>query len=275
VKEIKIQGFTTDTTPDYKPAIAAFGVENVGKTRFLTTAPHEDGLLAVLALDKNSKGTIDRIKAETGDKRIIVNDKPYITAELAKKAALGEPKVVKEIYSSIYQRVLEDAMRLADNKDVESVGVDNASILFDFILFSHFGRRDQIESFQRGPANQDMIDLVLALGTKNLVLLHRSAEEWKDTGEVDSKGRKKQGPSGKFKPEGFNKIGGFVSAVLELTSKRKAMGGGQMEYEDKYRAVVHSCKGNTLLEGQDLKEYGVCGEAITWDNVVTVLGLGS
>ncbi len=118
-----------------------------------------------------------------------------------------------------------------------------------------------------------MIEFVNALRLKNLCLMNRAQEIWKDTGEVDEQGRKKQAPTGLFRPDGYGKIGSYMTAVIELTAKHGKM--GQPERDDqlnaKYRARVITCKGNTLLEGQDLGELGVRGEAITWANVLTAI----
>lgn len=274
VKQIQIEGCTTDTTPKDKPAMCVFGDENVGKTRFGCTMPNE-GAIGFIVLDKNTKRTIDEYKRKN-HANILVPDKPFVSdkqaLELAvwdSSSAAGQEKI-RLAYTGIVDRIIEFAARLGGHPDVESVAVDTSQ-LFDYILFSHFGRRVQIESFTRGPANQDLIDIVNALQFKNLCMMNRSSEIWKDTGEIDKQGKKKQAPSGKFKPDGFGKIGSFMTVVLELTAKRSK----GLDFEEKYRAKVSTCKGNTLLEGTDLHEYGVSGEAITWENVLTAIGLSA
>ncbi len=268
MKQIKVDGFTTDTRPDNKPAVCVYGEENVGTTRFGCTAPHDDGWIGWLALDKNSKATVEEIKLKEG-LPILINKDPFITHKEAMTMAITEdPEVVKKLYTKAVKQVFEQAVKLAEHPEVESIVIDRASQLFDMILFSHFGRRNQIETFQRGAVNQDMIDFINALSGKNLVLIHKATEIWKDTGEVDKQGRKKQAPSGKFKPDGFNQVGRFVTAVVELTSKRTKV----ESLDEKYRLKVITCKGRTLLEGSDLAEYGVKGEGISWDNLMTVIG---
>lgn len=277
MKQITIEGFTYDSTPDSKPAICVFGEENVGKSRFGCTAPHDDGLIGWLALDKNSKAAVDDYKQAHGADYIMVNKAPFISHTEAIKVAMEEdPKKTMAIYKEVMGRVFDQGMKLAGHKDVESVVVDDGSQLFDWILFSHFGRRNQIESFLRGAPNNDFIDFVNALGSKNLVMICRGAEVWADTGEVDKQtGRKKQAPTGKLKPEGFGKIGKFMTAVIELSAKRKKPSDEKAPIEaqlkEKYRCRVVTCKGDTLLEGQDLEPFGVCGAQITWENVMAVI----
>lgn len=274
MKQIKIDGFTTNTTPDDKPAICVFGEENVGKTRFACTAPAEEGMIGYLALDKNAKRTVDNFKKENNLNHVLVNEEPFLTDVEAMRVAVLDSGVkdqreeIQKLYTGVIKKVIEAIGRLASSKGIESVVIDTGSQLFDWILFSHFGRRNQIESYQRGPANQDMIDIVNALRTKNLVIINKNAEIWKDTGEIDKEGRKKQAPTGKFKPDGFGKIGGLMTAVLELSAKRIKVN----SFNEKYRLKVVTCKGDTMLEGQDLgEEYGVKGEEIMWENVMRVI----
>jgi hypothetical protein len=284
---INIPGFTADTTPLDKPMLGVFGAENAGKSRVGCTAPCDDGLIAFLALDKNCRRGIELYKAESPERasRIIVNTEEWMKANNWVKVALldsqieAELKQIKAIYAEAVKKVFDSTMKLVENKNIESIVVDDCSQLFDWIMFSHFGRRNQIESFQRGAPNQDMIDFITALSTKNSVLIHRGAEVWVDTGEVDNKGRAKQKPSGKLKPEGFGKLGKFMTAVVELTVERGKVYGKTEEETlgKKYRCRVQSCKGNTLLEGCDLGEEdygGVKGRDITWDGIMMAIGVG-
>lgn len=278
MKEIKIEGFTYDSTPENKPAICVFGEENVGKSRFGCTAPHEDGVIGWLALDKNSKGAVDDYKKATGADYIMVNSVPFLShKEAIKVALLDNPDETKKIYKEVVSRLFDRATDLAGHKSIESIVIDDGSQFFDYLLFSHFGRRNQIESYQRGGVNNDFIDFLNAMGSKNLVMVCRGAEIWADTGQVDKQGKKIQAPTGRLKPEGFGKIGKFMTATLELTAKRKKPSSQDSKeaLEEKYRVKVVTCKGNTLLEGQDLAEYGVSGQNITWENILAVTGTGT
>jgi hypothetical protein len=281
--QVKIEGFTYDTTPENRPAICVFGEENVGKSRFGCTAPHDDGLVGWLALDKNSKAAVDYFKKHHDANYIMVNSEPFLTnADAIKIAMNDDPQKAKSWYKTIVNKVFDQAMKLANHGTIESIVVDDGSQFFDWILFSHFGRRNQIESFQRGAPNNDFIEFINALGSKNLVMICRGTEIWADSGEIDTNtGRKKQAPTGKLKPEGFGKLGKFMTATLELSAGRKKFldNGSDPEavreaLKAKYRCKVVTCKGDTLLEGQDLAPFGISGEDITWDNVMTVLQTG-
>ena len=265
-KEITIPGFSSDLTPDDRPCLSVFAQEGCGKTRLAATMPDPIGLLA---LDKKSKRTMEAVANEFG-KRVIANSKPFISDKEAISMAMEDDvEKVKKLYAAVYGRILEDGMKLADHADIASIVVDTNSQLFEYILFSHFGRRTQIKPTSRGAANQDMIDFVNALRSKNVLLIHRAKEVWKSTGKTDRSGEAIKEPSGKFESDGFKNIGGFCTATLELTNNKKAT-----SLESKFRVKVQTCQTNSMLEGQDLQDYGVSGEEITWPNLMTALGIG-
>lgn len=270
MRQLIIEGFTSDLTPDDKPAISIYGMEGTGKTRFAATAPDPIGLLA---LDKKSKRTFERVAKAMG-KQVLVNKEDYISGKDAIKLAMldtddkNQRDEIKRFYGNLFKKVMDTGLALASHPDIQTIVIDTATQLWDWIMFSHFGRRNQIESFQRGAPNQDMIDLVNALKNKNLILIHRASEEWKDTGEVDEKGRKKQAPSGKYRAEGFNKMGFFATVIAEMVNLPKAA-----DAETKFNIKLVRCQPNSLLEGQNMGEYGLAGEGITWDNLMTVIGV--
>lgn len=276
MREIRIEGFTDNTHPDNKPAVCVYGLENVGKTRFGCTAPCTEGVVGYMSLDVNSKRTVDEYHSRNGMK-VVVNTKPLMTDKDAIRIARLDASIadqlaeVRNLYGDVVNRVFEHATRLVESADVESIVIDTASQLNDWITFSHFGRKSQIKPTSRAAANQDFIDFINMLRPKNTVLIHRSSEIWKDTGVKDKEGLMIQAPCGKFKPDGFRGIGGYVTAVCEMTAERIP----NQSLEQKYRLRVMTCKGNTLMEGQDLHEYGVSGEAITWDNLMLAIGLGA
>ncbi len=268
-KPIDIAGFTSDLSPDDKPSISIYGQECSGKTRFAITAPDPIGLMAI---DKKSKRTAEAIAQSLG-KVVIANSKPFLSDAIKLALIDGESSnglaEIKNSYAEVLKRVFDAGMTLASHKDVQTIVVDTCSQVFDYILFSHFGRRNQIKPTSRGAVNQDMIDFVNALRSKHLILIHRSKEVWKGTGVRDKDGNEIKEPSGKFETDGFAKIGGFVTTTLELTNVRKA--GSNLD--DKFHCKVVSCQTKPELEGVDLKDYGVSGEEITWDNVAAVLGM--
>ena len=270
MKQIKIEGFTTTLKPDDRPAVGLYGLEGTGKTRFAATAPDPIGLIA---LDKKSRRTFEQVATELG-KIVLVNEQNFMSDKEAIDMAMkdGETKEgleeIKRTYTQVVERVFGAAAKLGAHPDVETVVVDTCSQLFEWILFSHFGRRNKIPPVSRAAPNQDMIDFVNALRHKNLVLIHRAKEIWKKTGQVDRDGQPIKEPSGQYEHNGYRNIGGFLTVNCEMINKKTAK-----ELEDKFKMRVLSCQTNALLEGQALDEYGLVGEGITWDNLMAVIGM--
>lgn len=268
---ISIPGATILLTHDDKPAIGCYGTEGSGKTHFAATAP---GPIGLLALDKKSKRTFIEVAGKLGTE-VISNEKPFLSDKDAITMAVtnGETpqglKLIKDTYTAAVTAIFDMAMAYAAHPQIKTVVLDTASQFFDYVLFSHFGRRNQITPTSRGAANQDMIDLINGLRSTNLVLIHRSKEIWKPTGQYDKQGGAIKEPSGKFEQEGYKHVGGFLTANLELTSKRQPTD----DLKAKFKARVVTSQSNVLMEGQDLADYGISGEDITWVNVLTVLGL--
>lgn len=280
---INIAGFSYQPIPDDKPSVGGFGLEGTGKTRFGCTMPHKDGVIGLLAIDKKSKRTFQQM-AEQMDVPYVANTKPFISDnDLMRMAILSQDDTddsekkqdkVKAFYKGVVDSVFEAGGKLASSSSVESTVVDTGSQLFQWILFKHFGRTTKIPPIGRGPINQDMIDFVNMMRTKNSYFIHRASELWKDTGRKDKQGNAIKEPSGRYEPDGFRGIGAHLTVNLEFVNK--AVGAVDRQNGDalgkKFRVKVHKCQTNALLEGMDLVEYGLSGEEITWENLMTVIG---
>lgn len=286
MKAIKIEGFTAEVEPDYKPAVCIYGEPNTGKTRFGCTMPHDEGAIGFLALDPNTKRTV-REQVERTGAQILVPDLPALAAKDAIALArldCGKPDEIKKImetYTRVQYALLDLGMRLASSDAVESIAVDLTQ-LNDYILFAHRGRKHQLDGFSRTAPNQDLLDFCAALKPKNLCLMCSATETWQEV--VDENGKKKNVPTGHFKPEGIGKLGGTLTTTCQLYTVSKKIarepGASDEEYEEallaqKYRIRVDRTKGNTLLEGQDLAQYGICGSNISWANLMSVVGITS
>ena len=269
MKQIQIPGFSQQIKLTDKPTVSVYGDEGSGKTRFAATAPDPIGLLPI---DDKSKRTFKPVAEKMG-KIVFTPDANYINhAEAQKMAMLDSEKkenlpIIKQFYTELHKRVLEDAMKLASNRDIASVVVDSNTVFWHWILFGHFGRRNKIDQFSRDAPNNDMQEFIGALKHKNLILLHRSAEIYKNTGEVDAAGRPKGVGTGKFKSEGCTKLGYLINIEVELVSAPKAD-----DLDKKFRMRIRECQNNPLIEGEFMDEYGLKGEGITWDNIMTVIG---
>jgi len=218
VKIISIPGGTTAITPDDKPSIAVFGEHNVGKTRFGLSLPSEEGAIGVVCVDKNSKRTLmmelQRMQASGKPvPQVVVNEKPFITdAQLMAMQRLDlwaddkdkraeDQERVKKMYDQITRSIYEWTYTLTSHRDVESILVDTATDINNFLFLAHFGRTSQIQPTSRTGPNQEFINYINSLRPKNSVLVFRSADIWVDTGKVNPTTNEPiQKPSGKHRP---------------------------------------------------------------------------
>lgn len=291
--DIKIAGFSYQPEPNDMPSIGGFGLEGTGKTRFACSMPHKDGVIGLLAIDKKSLRTFQEVAQALGVP-YIANTKPFISdkdlARLAmipdddKKESEEKQKKLKEFYKGVVDQVCEAAYKLSESDQVESIVTDTTSQLFSWMQFKHFGRTNRIPPVSRTILNQDMIDFVNMLRSKNTFFIHRASEIWKKVG-TNTDGTDKKEPSGLFEPDGYKGIGAHLTAYVEFTNnlRLKKLDRDRMEDEDqedyerraadkKFRVKMYRCQTRALLEGQDLAEYGVSGLDITWDNLMTLIG---
>lgn len=266
MKERALPGFTTTPKNTSRPCMNVFGPEGTGKTRFGLTLP---GPIGVIALDRKTIDTVNMLK-DTMDGEIYVNETPYIgERESAKLSLEQDVEKVKAFYVQKLRVVNEAALMLADTPWIESIVMDQMTTYWNWILYSHFGRRNQIQQISRGPANDDIRAFIQAMHHKNLLLLHQSADEYKDTGTKDKYGKSVSVLTGRQKPDGCSKMGYEVNISLELKASPTCPSG---DTADKFSCVFRKNQYNPMLEGVDLKEFGLVGEAITWENVLMVSG---
>lgn len=290
--QIKIEGFAYQPDPWDKASVGVYGLESTGKTRLACTMPHDDGVIGVIGLDKKSLRTF-QMEAKAMGVPYVARDKPYVSdKDLARLAMLtdesdygkGKEKnqdlieqkqnELKRFYKELTDKVYEDTYNLVSSDQVESVVVDTASQFYQWLQYKHFGRTNKIPALSRDVFNQDMVDFINLTRSKNALFINRAKEIWKKVGTL-SNGDDKKEPTGIFEPDGFKGIGAHLTVYVELISnKLKAMERGDKEEEarKKFRCKVYRCQTNALLEGLDLGDYGVCGEDITWDNLLMAIG---
>lgn len=289
--DIKIEGFSFQPEPWDKPSVGAFGLEGSGKTRLACSMPHDDGVIGLIALDKKSLRTFQQ-EAKKQGVPYVANPKPYISdKDLARLAMLvdesdygrGKSKntdlmeerqsELRRFYKGVTDRVFEDMDRLVGSSQVESVVTDTAAQLYQWLAYKHFGRTNQIPALSRDVFNQDMIDFINMTRGKNALFINRAKEVWKKVG-TNADGTEKKEPSGVYEPDGFKGIGAHLTVYVEMINKKLGAADRATDeaLDKKFRCKVYRCQTNALLEGMDLGEYGVCGENITWDNLMVAIG---
>lgn len=268
MKAISIEGFDR-VEPTTGFALAVFGPDGSGKTRLIAQAQAEafmdDMETGVIVLDAKTRDTLKHECEELGVPMPLTNKRDYVTPQDAmrlaalpdatdaeKAAAIVE---VRKFYTSVINRIVKEAVLLADHKQIMTISIDPFTELYDYLFFSHYGRKTQIPALSRTAVNQDAIDFIKAIRHKNVILTHRQGEIWADKGQRSSKGEVVKEPTGRFKLQGYNDIGYQVSGVIQMKADPKKSA------PEKFSVDVLKCQLNVALEGEkDRWE----GEDITW-----------
>lgn len=262
MKAISIPGFDR-VEPSTGFALAVFGPDGSGKTRLIAQAQAEaymdDMETGVIVLDAKTRDTLKQECESLGVPMPLTNKKDYVTPQDAMRMALNEdPKEVMKFYTSVIKRITDDAMALADHKQIMTVSIDPFTELYDYMFFEHFGRKNQIPALSRTAVNQEAIDLLKAIRHKNLILTHRQGEIWADKGQRDKEGKVVKEPTGRMKLQGYNDIGYQVSAIVQMKADPR------QQAPDKFSVDVVKAQLAAGLEGE--KDW-LSGEEITWSAI--------
>jgi hypothetical protein len=267
MKEVKIEGFVTNPAATDSMALAVFGEQGSGKTRFGITFP---GPIGVIPLDRKSRKTIEKIAREL-DKTVLLPKDDFIRVENPMKLSMLKadcektiivsldakepPKVsgnyccAKHYYRWHVNRIKSAAFRLYAHPDIETIMIDTGTQLWEDILFAHYGRSERIMPRDRGPANQEMIDLLNCLSGKNLVITHKAKEIWKS-----------DKPTGRYELAGFAHMGYHVNVVAEMVCDENK----RPEDEGRFSMNVHLCQDNPDIQGPKGKRL-LTDDTITYD----------
>jgi hypothetical protein len=248
VKEIKLDaGFTSNIKADDALAIALFGEQGSGKTRFGITMPDPIG---VIALDRKTRKTVERIAKEL-DKTVVMPTEDFIRVAKPMQLALLKPSCGANIESKLddktpkmccaihyyrwhVNRIKSAALKLYEHRDIKSILMDTGTQLWEDILFAHFGRNERIMPRDRGPANQEMIDFLNCLSGKHLTITHKAKQVWKN-----------DKPTDKYEWQGFPHLGYHTNVIAELVCDD----GKGMDDEGRFYMNVHMCQDNPDIQG--------------------------
>lgn len=266
MKEIKVSAeFTTDPKADDALAIATYGEQGSGKTRFSMTAPDPIGFIP---LDRKARKTVERISAEL-NKRVVMPKADFIRSENPMKLAMLKPWCdnaalivqweqplppyccARHYYRWHVNRVKAAAFKLYAHKDIRTIVIDTGTQLWEDILHAHFGRSDRIMPRDRGPANQEMIELLNNLAGKNLIITHKAREIWKN-----------DKPTGRYEYAGFGHLGYHVNTIIHMVNDETK----SADDSDRFLLNVMLCQDNPAIQGPG-------GKALLTDDMITFQNL--
>lgn len=204
VSQLRAAGFEPGL-PASRPRliISVEGAEKSGKTHFAASAP---GPIFYQGVDIGHEGVLDKFPGKAFFPRLYDFDIPLTTNKNDPQAVAAYVSTVWERFVSDYRRALEAGAR--------TIIWDTAGEVWEFCRMARLGKLTQVMPMSYGPVNAEFRDLIrLAFDhDSNLILLHKSLDEWENIQTTSGeKGRK----TGRKKRKGFAEIGFLVQVNVQ------------------------------------------------------------
>lgn len=122
-----------------------------------------------------------------------------------------------------------------------SIVIDDASLLYDDILFATYGRNDRIMPLDRKTANNEMKEIWNICSVKHVVMIHRSSEVY-----VNDKG------TGRARLNGWKHTGFEANVILRMESNADDLKKNPTA-ELEFSAVVEQCQANAGIIGTKIE----------------------
>ena len=246
-----------DTQPkrERKLVIVPFGPFGSGKTRFAVTAP---GPLGVIPLNSKCRATVENVRdREFPGKKIYFPEQQLIRHGNAMALALMKPKCVEtqQAFNNIVvgveapkccqqhyyrwhvNRVKDAAWTMAADPRINTIIFDDTTILYDDIMFAHFGRNNQVSDKRTAYAapNREMVEIILGTSVnKNVILLAKSKAVYVNDKKTD-----------KHQIAGYADVGFDSNVILYMHRDEKT---------NDFYADVQLCQERASLNGDAGKE---------------------
>jgi hypothetical protein len=256
------EGFSREWTGRDCACIGVFGPQGSGKTRLCATAcawSAERGKVpGWLVMDRKTRKTVRDTCAALGYDLPVINRDDFITQAEALKLATNEAdEVKKKTYTVAVEKVFKAAVDLAANPVIDPIVIDSASGLWDWIAYSHFGKKQDVgKSRVWGPPKQDWTDLLDGIAHKTVIVTLHAKDQWKDDKST-----------GKLTFDGPPHLGYTVTSLVRLRQFDGKLASDQT-YVDRFRLDLIESQDNKALEGQ---EDLLSGESVTFADLMSVL----
>jgi hypothetical protein len=258
-----IPGFSRDIIKPDAGCFAIFGGEGSGKTRLCSTATEwadaRGKIPGWIICDRKSRKTIKDVHAELGLTLPFMNPDDFVTQKQAMALAVNTNyDVVKREYEDVVKRLFDSVVTLAARPDVEPIILDSGSTIWDWIAYSHFGRKQEVgKSRVWGPPKSDFTDLMDAVSNKLCLITFKGKDEYRN----DSR-------TGRLTIDGPPHTGYCVTSVIRCNFNPHK----QVDYYwDKFSLDVVESQDNVGLAGVDSV---LGGQDITIENLMAQLRPG-
>ncbi len=257
--------FVTEHSRQLSFVVGSHGEFSSGKTRLAVTGPD---VTFVLPIDMKSRRTIENNMKSMGKKfgkNILIPPEDFIEHINPAQAARMDEEGSKKFYRTRVERCKEYLLGAHEHKDVRLIVVDDATQLYQDISFACYGREGfkvkkigESKTYKdKSVADQEYIDLIRFLGTKPLLLLHKSKDDYGS----DKKSNK---PIGRTY-EGYKWTGNLCMAGVQHEFNRD-YDEGDPNKNWRFGLSVCQCQDVVELQGPD-------GKLMLTDDMITMPNL--
>lgn len=228
LNKLESAGFTRANTPVKRRLISAIdGIEKSGKSHVMLTMPEP---LAIIDLDCGLEGVIQEWQE---NKEIWTIDAGGVKMQELRDM---KPEDAARIADKAWERVKRGY--LAAMGEARSLGIDNATELWELLRMARFGKLDHVKPHHYGPVNaeyRDLIRIAYDQDRTSLMLLHKVKDEYADDKRTGQRIR-----------AGFSDTAFIVQ--LNATCYREIM----EPFPDCFHMTVTDSRHNPQLAGTDL-----------------------
>lgn len=248
-KSLRDTGFILDSDTEMKRRliIAIDGESGAGKNRLAFSFPDP---IAFLSFDPNYGKALT--EATRQGKRVY---RRAYTLPIIKPDGKDGEKISK-VFGDIWDMFAIDFMGALRDKSIQTIIIDTATELMELITYAIYGKNVQVMPKERGHAYASYRQVIREVEStdKNLVLLHKMKDEWKNdksTGERIRAGYKDTS---------------FCCTMEVLMHKVPTE-----PFPDRYHARVLKCHLNPAIEWDGDGNGELTGDLITYDTLAEMV----
>lgn len=221
--------------------ISVEGREKQGKTHFALTAP---GPICYQSIDIGTEGVIQKFP----DKKVMLAN--YDVEVSRKLREAGEDAVITHIAQQ-WEKFVDDYYA-ALKAGVRTIVWDTASEVWEFLRLARLGKLTQVMPKNYTEVNNEFRGLLRKAYShdSNLILLHKSKEQWED---VPTDRGVKSRKTGAYERKGMNDVGFLVQAMV-LCYREEVENEKSGKTESQFSVKILDSRHNPEANGEDLPD---------------------
>lgn len=258
--------YVSEFTHQLSFVIGSHGLFSSGKTRLPVTGPDKT---FILPIDSKCRRTVEnnmRAMGKEFGRNILMPPLDFIEYLNPMQAERMDEEASKKFYRDRVEKCKEWLLAAHKEPDVKLICIDTATEMYADLCYAYYGREgskfkkisDKQGYKDKSDANTEYRDLIRYLGTKPLLLIHTSKDEYLKGGSK---------PIG-LMPEGFKYTGNMCEVVV-LHEMNKEFDEDDSEKNWRFALGIQSCQDRVELQGPEGRRV-LLDDAISMSNLMTL-----